>query len=139
MQIWKEHEKHQRDSDTSRSAGSEIIRKLGKMKISDNKSRTAFLEEFDTNVQNYIEIMGESIADHTLTSFLEDSVKSDDKLLGQYATVQQAHIVNGSTTHLDYHQYFNHLQHFSELLDGSHPTNRIRAMLANSSDDYKDS
>jgi hypothetical protein len=53
------------------------------MCISKATSRTEFLEEFDTKVKTYAEIMSKPLADDVKIGFLLAAVSSDSKLLSQ--------------------------------------------------------
>jgi hypothetical protein len=90
--IWTQHEIHQKNLDASQSAGTALILELTKMRISEATSRTEFLEEFDTKVKTYAEIMSKPLADDVKIRFLSAAVSSDSKLLSQYsATPADAH------------------------------------------------
>ena len=86
--VWGAHKLHKKKSDASRSAGADIISTLTSLRISNAKSRVDFLEEFDTNIKNYAEIMQKPLADDIKTAFLEKAVQSDSKLLSQYSATQ---------------------------------------------------
>jgi hypothetical protein len=127
LSIWKQHEIHQKNSDASRRAGTALISELTKMRISEATSRTKFLEEFDTKVKTYAEIMSKPLADDVKIGFLSAAVSSDSKLLSQYSATQQMHIANGnSNTRVTYENYIRHLQDYSSLEDQAHPMRQRR-------------
>jgi hypothetical protein len=120
--IWKQHEIYQKNSEASRSAGTALISELTKMRIFEAASRTYFLEEFDTKVKTYTEIMSKPLSDDVKTGFLSAAVSSDSKLLSQYSATQQMHIANGNlNTRVTYENYIQHLQDYSSLEDKDHP------------------
>jgi len=125
--IWKQHETHQKNSDASRSAGTALISELTRMRISEATSRTEFLEEFDTKVKTYAEIMPKPLGDDIKIGFLSAAVSSDSKLLSQYSATQQMHIATGnSNIRVTYENYFQHLQDYSSLEDKAHPMRQRR-------------
>jgi hypothetical protein len=125
--IWQQHEIHQKNSEASRSAGTVLISELTKMRISEATSHTEFLEEFDTKVKTYAEIMSKPLADDVKTGFLSAAVSSDSKLLCQYSATQQMHIATGNlNTRVTYKSYIQHLQDYSSLEDKARPMRQRR-------------
>jgi hypothetical protein len=57
--ISKKYKAHQTSSDASRSAGTKLIGELSMMTISNSTSRVDFLEEFNTKIKTYTEIMND--------------------------------------------------------------------------------
>jgi hypothetical protein len=97
------------------------------MRISEATSRTEFLEEFDTKVKTYAEIMPKPLANDVKTGFLSAAVSSDSKLLSQYSATQQIHIATGNpNTRVTYENYIQHLRDYSSLEDKAHPMRQHR-------------
>ena len=120
--IWKKHEAHQTSSDASRSAGTKLIGELSTMTISNSTSRVDFLEEFDTKIKTYTEIMNAPLQNDIKVGFLQTAVKKDGKLMSQYSVTRQNLIASGTTTAgVTYEKYIDDLRTYAALEDDSRP------------------
>ena len=90
------------------------------MKISDSKSRTVFLEEFDTVLEKFGKVSADKIPAYQKIGLFKKAVNADDQLL-QAWTAMKTIISHGSAsgTVTIYGKYLEYLISHSEKLEES--------------------
>ena len=118
--LWDDHETDQTSSSSSHRIAVLLSGKLANMKISDFKSRTAFLEEFNTVLQKFDQVQADKMPPSQKISLLKKVANADNQLLQAWTAVETI-ISHGSAlcTVTTYEKYLEYLVSHSEKLEES--------------------
>ena len=97
------------------------------MKISEPKSHTTFLEDFDTTIEKFDKVSADKMPASHKIGLLKQAVPTDKQLL-QVWTVVESIVSHGSTpgTAITYEKYMEYLVSHSEVLEASTVDNTKR-------------
>ena len=108
------------------------------MKISEAKSQTAFLEDFDTTIEKFDKVSADKMPASQKIGLLKQAVNADKQLLQAWTAVEFI-VSHGATpgTAITYDEYMEYLVSHSEALEVSGVNNsKRRVNVADFMDSY---
>ena len=87
------------------------------LSIAESSSRSAFLEKFDTLINNHDNVAKEHLPNGMKTSILQTSIRSDKLLLNSWNACTQAKVAAGLPANIKYEEFFLFLSGQAKLFD----------------------
>ena len=115
--LWKLHQEHQTSSTTAQGIAINLSNKLSSLSIANSKSRSDFLEEFDSTSEKYDLVFVDTMPSSHKIGLLKKAILADNALLQAWTSVEQIFANKSSGTVTTYEIYWTYLVSVAEKLE----------------------
>ena len=117
QKLWKLYQEHQPSSTAAQGIAINLSNKLSSLSIAKSKSRSDFLEEFDSTSEKYDLISVDKMPSSHKIGLLKKAVLADNSLLQAWTAVEQIFANKSSGTVTTYEECWNYKVSVAEKLE----------------------